>query len=344
MTTYPMAFISEPGKIEFRDIPLRDPTEHEVMIKVHNAAICGSDLHLFKGKHPSAILPAAVGHELVGEVFRVGSEVTGIFEGNRVTVEPVIACGHCFYCLRGNYHLCVDISFQYRKGQGAFAEYFYAPENRTYVLPDSISYEEGTLIEPLSVALHAIKKSGIRIGQSSIVFGAGAIGQIVSMLSNNLSGLKPYIADINDFRVQKAIDLGANGIFLRREEDTHKMVMNLTDNLGVDHAFEAVGVEAALVQALQVVKKGGKVTLLGIFEELYPKIPVNLFVQREISLCGSQGYSWDFQDSINLIGQRRINLKDLITTRLPLDQLQNGFDILGLTDNKQIKLLINVNN
>ncbi len=344
MTTYPMAFISEPGKIEFRDIPLRDPSAHEVMIKVHNAAICGSDLHLFKGKHPSASLPSAVGHELAGEVIRVGSEVSVIREGDRVTVEPVINCGNCYYCQRGDYHLCINISFQYRKGQGAFAEYFYAPENRTYVLPDSISYEEGTLIEPLSVALHAVKKSGIRIGQSSIVFGAGAIGQIVSMLSKNLSGLKPYIADINDFRVQKAIDLGANGIFLRREDDINKLIMSRTENLGFDHAFEAVGVEAALVQALQVAKKGGKVTLLGIFEELYPKIPVNLFVQREITLTGSQGYAWDFQDSISLVAQGRINLKELITTRLPLDQLQNGFDLLCLPDNKQIKLLININN
>ena len=244
---------------------------------------------------------------------------------------------------RGDYHLCENISFQYRKGQGAFAEYFYAPQNRVYKLPDSVSYEEGTLIEPLSVALHAVKKSGISIGQSSIIFGAGAIGQIVSMLSNNLSGLKPYIGDINDFRVQKAIDLGANGIFLRREEDVHKMIMNLTDNLGVDHAFEAVGVEAALVQALQVVKKGGKVTLLGIFEELYPRLPINLFVQREITLSGSQGYAWDFQDSINLAAQRKIKLAELITTRLPLDQLQRGFDLLCQPDNKQIKLLIYMN-
>ncbi len=344
MPTYPMAYISEPGKIEFRDMILRDPTPQEVMIKVRNAAICGSDLHLFKGKHPSVSLPSAVGHELAGEVIRVGSEVSVIREGDRVTVEPVINCGNCYYCQRGDYHLCVNISFQYRKGQGAFAEYFYAPENRTYVLPDSISYEEGTLIEPLSVALHAVKKSGISIGQSSIIFGAGAIGQIVSMLSNNLSGLKPYIGDINDFRVQKAIDLGANGIFLRREEDVHKMIMNLTDNLGVDHAFEAVGVEAALVQALQVVKKGGKVTLLGIFEELYPRIPINLFVQREITLSGSQGYAWDFQDSINLGAQGRINLKELITTRLPIGSASKGFDLLCQPDNKQIKLLININN
>jgi threonine dehydrogenase-like Zn-dependent dehydrogenase len=274
----------------------------------------------------------------------VGNDVSLLREGDRVTVEPVINCGNCYYCQRGDYHLCVNISFQYRKGQGAFAEYFYAPENRTYVLPDLVSYEDGTLIEPLSVALHAVKKSGIQIGQSSIVFGAGAIGQLVSLLLRNLTGLKPFIADINDFRVQKAIDLGANGIFLRKEEDLTQMMMNLTDNLGVDHAYEAVGVEAALVQALQVVKKGGKVTLLGIFEELLPKIPVNLFVQREISLSGSQGYSWDFQDSINLATQGKIKLAELITTRLPMDQLQRGFDLLCQPDNKQIKLLININN
>jgi 2-desacetyl-2-hydroxyethyl bacteriochlorophyllide A dehydrogenase len=344
MTTYAMAFISEPGKIEFRDVILRDPSPHEVLIKVRSAAICGSDLHLYKGKHPSVSLPSAVGHELAGEVIRVGSEVTALSEGDRVTIEPVINCGNCYYCQRGDYHLCVNISFQYRKGQGAFSEYFYAPENRTYKLPDSISYDEGTLIEPVSVALHAVKKSGIRIGQSSIVFGAGAIGQIISLLLRNLTGYKPYIADINDFRVQKAIDLGANGIFLHKELDTNKLIMSLTGNLGFDHAYEAVGVEAALVQALQGVKKGGKVTLLGIFEEMYPKIPVNLFVQREITLSGSQGYAWDFQDSINLVAEGKINLKELITSRLPLDQLQAGFNLLCQPDNKQIKLLIDNKN
>ena len=340
MTTYPMAFIPAPGKIEFRNMELRDPESHEVMLKMRTAAICGSDLHLFKGKHPSVSLPSAVGHELAGEVIRVGRDVTGFSEGDRVTVEPVIACGNCHYCLRGAYHLCVNISFQYRKGQGAFAEYFYSPENRTYLLPDSITLEEGTLIEPLSVALHAVKKSGISIGQSSVVIGAGAIGLLVSMILRNLTGITPFISDINDFRVQKAVDLGAHGIFMRRGEDLNKIVMNLTDDLGVDHAFEAVGMEATLVQALQVIKKGGKATLLGIFEEPTPKIPINLFVQREISLLGSQGYAWDFQDSINLVAQGKINLSELITTRLPLGELQKGFDLLCQPGNSQIKLIL----
>ncbi len=339
MNTYPMAFIPEAGKIEFRDMPLRDPEPQEVMIKVRTAAICGSDLHIFKGKHPSASLPVAVGHELAGEVVRVGSEVNEFAEGDRVTVEPLIACGSCHYCQRGEYHLCTNISFQYRKGQGAFAAYFYAPVNRTYKLPPSVSFEEGTLIEPLSVALHAVKKSGIRIGQSSAVIGAGAIGLLVAMLLDQLTGTKPFVADINDFRVQKAIDLGAHGIFIRRGEDVKETIMSFTAKLGVDQAFEAVGVEATLVQALEVIKKGGKVTLLGIFEEPTPRIPINLFVQREICLAGSQGYAWDFPDAINLVVLGRIQLSALITKRLPLDQLQKGFDLLCQPGNSQIKLL-----
>jgi len=334
-----MAMIPEPGKIAFQEQELRDPKPDEVLIKVHTAAICGSDLHLFKGKHPSVTLPSAVGHELAGEVFQKGEDVNRLQVGDRVTVEPVIACGQCHYCHRGAYHLCENISFQYRRGQGAFSEYFYAPQHRVYKLPKSLTYEEGTLIEPLSVALHAVKKSGISIGKMSAVIGGGAIGLLVSMLLNNLTGIKPYLTDINDFRVQKAIDLGARGVFSHRGEDLIKTIMDQTNGLGVDHAFEAVGMEATLTQALQAIRKGGKVTLLGIFEEQLPKIPINLFVQREISLSGSQGYAWDFQDSIDLVEQGRIKLSELVTTRLPLNQLQKGFDLLCQPGNNQVKIL-----
>ncbi len=340
MQTYPMAFISKPGKIEFRDMPLRDPKPDEVLINIRSAAICGSDLHLFKGKHPSVSLPSAVGHELAGEVVQIGGKVTSSVAGDRVTVEPVITCGNCYYCQRGEYHLCAKISFQYRNGQGAFSEYFYAPENRTYKLPEGVLFEEGALIEPLSVALHAIKKSGIRIGQSSAILGAGAIGQLAAMLLHNLTGIKPFVADINEFRVQKAIDLGANGVFTSRGEDLKELIMSRTDRLGVDYAFEAVGLETTLVQALEAIKKGGKVVLLGIFEEPLPKIPINLFVQREIGLVGSQGYAWDFQDAIKLVSDRSIKISELITTRLPLDQLQKGFELLMQPRNNQIKVII----
>ncbi len=342
MKTYKMAFIPEPKKIEWREIPLRQPGTEEVMIKVKAAAICGSDLHLFKGKHPSAALPAAVGHEMAGEVVKCGKEVTRCKEGDRVTVEPVIACGECHFCLRGQYNLCERISFQYRKGQGAFADYFYAPEHRVYKLPENVTFQEGALVEPCSVALHAVKTSRIRIGQTSAVIGAGAIGILLSKIVGNLTGVKPFVTDLNASRVKKAIEMGSFDTSNWARDEFTDCVISLTNNLGVDAVFEAVGVETTLNQAMQTVRKGGRITLLGIFEDPTPKIPVNLFVQKEISVTGSQGYAWDFQDAINMISSGQVEVHKLITNQLPISKLQSGFDSLMVSGNEQIKVVFNL--
>ncbi len=338
MTTYPMAFISSPGKIEFRDLDVREPGNDEVMIKVAAAAICGSDIHLFKGRHPLVQLPSAVGHELSGEVIKTGREVTHFKEGDRVTVEPVIACGYCEYCQRGQYHLCANISFQYRKGQGAFAQYFYAPEKRTYKLPDSLSFEEGALIEPLAVALHAVKKSGIRLGNTVAVFGAGAIGLLVCSLVNHAAGSSVICVDVSDFRLQKALEMGATLTVNNQVENALQVIQSATHGIGVDLAFEAVGREQTLAQALESVRKGGSVTLLGIFEEAETRLPVHLFIQREISLAGSQGYAWDFEDAISLAENGHVPLKKLVTHEFALQELQKGFDLLLTPGNQAVKV------
>ena len=340
--TYPMAVITEPGKIDFQEKTLAVLGEHEVLIKIMSAAICGSDLHLYKGLHPSVSLPAAVGHEASGEIVETGKSVTKHKVGNRVTIEPVIACGQCDYCLRGNYHLCANISFQYRQGQGAFAPFFIVHEDRAFLLPDTVSYLEGALVEPLSVALHAVKKSGIRLGHTSAIFGAGAIGILVAMLTRQASGIGSFICDINPYRLQRAVDLGARQAINSRDQDPVKVILNETGNLGIDKSFEAVGLESTLSQALHVLKHGANATLLGIFEQLENKIPIHLFVQREISLYGSQGYSWDFQDALNMLEMGSITLKPLITHTLALKDLKQGFDTLLNPKEDSIKVIINV--
>jgi 2-desacetyl-2-hydroxyethyl bacteriochlorophyllide A dehydrogenase len=339
MKTYPMVFISKPGRIEFRDIPLRDPSPGEVMIKVKAAAICGSDLHLYKGKHPSAELPSAVGHELSGVVFNVGKGVTRIKTGDHVVVEPTIACGKCHYCVRGQYHLCENLSFQYRTGQGAFAEYFYAMKERTYLIPNWISFEQAALIEPLSVALHAVKKSNLKIGDSCAVFGVGAIGLLVCRLASMTTGGQVFGVDISDFRLKKAVDMGAMVVVDNASEDVLEVIRDGTGGLGVDHAFEAVGMSLTLTQAIKAVKKGGVVTLLGIYEDLQSVIPLNLFIQRELSMIGSQSYAWDFENAIELVTRKQIDLSALITHKFALREIQKGFDLLLTPSNQAIKVL-----
>ena len=153
-------------------------------------------------------LPVAIGHELAGEVLRIGKEVSRVKEGDRVVVEPVIICGECTFCRRGGYQLCLNISFQYRAGQGAFTPYFVTRENWIHLLPRNVSFEEGALIEPLSVAIHAVKKGSLQLGHSVAIFGAGAIGLLVLILSRRSGAGEMFVVDVQGHRLKKAEELG----------------------------------------------------------------------------------------------------------------------------------------
>ncbi len=217
-----------------------------------------------------AALPAAIGHEAAGLIIETGASVTRVSVGDRVTIEPVIACGKCYYCVRGNYHLCQNISFQYREGQGAFAPYFTVHEDRAYKLPDGLSYEEGALIEPLSVALHAVKKSELQLGQTCAVFGAGAVGLLVAGLASRVSGGRIFVSDINPFRLQMAGAMGASDTCNSLETDPVEWIMENTDQLGVDASFEVVGLQSTLLQALKALKKGAQLLCWGYLRTLKP--------------------------------------------------------------------------
>jgi 2-desacetyl-2-hydroxyethyl bacteriochlorophyllide A dehydrogenase len=340
--TTPMAWVTAPGQVEFRERKLPALGKKDVLVQIKAAAICGSDLHIFKGRHPAAELPVSIGHEAAGQIIEVGSEVTKHVIGERVTIEPVISCGECEFCQRGQYHLCTRISFQYRKGQGAFTPYFVAAEERVFKLPEKLSYEEGALVEPLSVALHAVKKSGLGLGQTSAVFGMGAIGLLVAWLARRISGGRVFACDINPFRLEKALAFGATDVINSLSADPVETILGKTGQMGVERSFEAVGLETTLLQALKVLKKGGSATLLGIFESPEVALPINQFVQREINLAGSQGYCWDFQDSLAMLENGAVDLKGLITHRFALEELQQGFEILTDSNIDSLKVVISM--
>ena len=338
--TRPMAFITKPGAIEIREIPIPPVGPHDVLIRVKAASICGSDLHIYKGKHPAVTLPTSIGHELSGVVEQVGKAVEHIHGGERVSIEPTIACGKCYFCQRGHYHHCTNLSFQYRQGQGGFTSVFIAEERWVHPIPDSISFAEGALIEPLSVAVHAAHKSGLTLGESSAIFGAGAIGLLLLQVLQAMGSSTVFITDIQEHRLRKSLDLGAAAAFNNLTDDAVMNILQRTDSLGVDKAFEAVGIQSTLQQALNVLKKGGTAVLVGLFEQAEVNLPANIFVQKEITLMGSLGYSWDFPRAISLVENKRVNLKSLITHRFPLDELQKGFEVLLDPKQEAIKVVI----
>jgi len=337
--TYPMAVVKTPGKVEFEQRPLPGLSGDQVLIKTKAVSICGSDVHTFKGKHPFAPLPAALGHELSGEIDRIGQNVDRLSVGDRVVLEPVITCGRCEFCRKGAYNLCTSISFYHRQGKGAFTPYFIADQNRTHKLPDNITFEEGALVEPMAVAIHAVKKADIRLGDRIAVFGAGAIGLMILTLAR-LQGSVVYVVDVQNPRLQKAKSLGAAEAFNNSDLTAVDQIMSHTAGSGVDISFEAVGLQATFIQALQVLKKGGRAVLAGLNAKPEITIPSNIFVQKEISLFGTQGYCHDFQTALQLIENADVNLSNFITHRLPFPSLQEGFDLLTQPECDAVKVVI----
>jgi 2-desacetyl-2-hydroxyethyl bacteriochlorophyllide A dehydrogenase len=335
-----MAMILEPGKVVFQDQEVAEPGPGQVLIKTKASSICGSDLHTFHGKHPFAPLPAAPGHELAGEVAEIGPGVDRVKPGDRVVLEPVIICRECEFCARGDYHLCTRISFHHRQGRGAFSPFFVADQDWVHLLPDNLSFEEGALVEPLSVAVHALGRAGLAMGRSVAIFGAGAIGLLLLLLARRAGAGEVFVADVKEPQMQKALALGATAVFDNREAQAAEEILSRTKGLGVDVALEAVGLEATLNQALQSLKKGGTAVVVGLMSQEKVSLPANLFVAKEITLRGSQGYCRDFQTALTLLGNQALDLKPLITHTLPPDRLQEGFDLLDRPDSGAIKVVI----
>lgn len=341
MNDYPMAMVTAPGKVEFVKKALPSLGVNDVLLRVKACSICGGDIHLYKGKHPLASLPMAIGHEISGEIIEVGSNVSKISVGDRVAVEPVITCEKCHFCLRGQYHLCQNIRFQYSAGQGGFTPYFVASENWVHRLPDFVSFEEGALIEPLAVAVHAARKADLNLGNTVAIFGAGGIGLFLLQVARASGCGEVIIVDLLDHRLKTALSLGASSAINPSQEEPVENILRATDGLGVDRSFEAVGLDKTLQQSAQALKKGGICVLIGLFEDpLKVSFPVNLFAQREIQIRGARGYCWDFQVALELVKSGQVKLKHLISHELTMSDLPRAFEILLAPNSRANKIVI----
>lgn len=343
MEKYPMAIVSAPGQVEFVQRTLPPLSEKDVLIRVRACSICGGDVHLYKGKHPFASLPAAIGHEIAGEVVEKGTAVTKVKIGDRLVVEPVITCGQCYFCAHGEYHLCQNIAYQYSVGQGGFTPYFITPEKWAHKIPDTISYEEAALIEPLAVAVHAVRKAEAGLGHDLAIFGAGGIGLLLLQVVRAVGGNSVFVIDIQDHRLKLAQELGASWVLNPEKEESLTKILQETGGLGVDRSFEAVGLEKTLRASVECLKKGGICVVIGLFEEPWEiKFPVNLFGQREIQVRGSRGYCWDFQKAINLVANRKVIMAPLISHYLPLSDLPKAFELLLDPEQKTNKVVMQI--
>lgn len=316
--------IYEPFKTHFLEREIKGLAPDEVLVKVRASAICGSDLHIARGLHPSAPLPVTIGHEFSGDVVAIGSEVTNAKPGQRVTVEPCIVCGKCDACRHGNYGYCEHISYTYRRGDGAMADYVVVKEPYVYELPEYLSYETGALIEPLSVATHAVRRADIRLGETVLIIGAGAIGMMVAAMCRRSGAAKIIIADFSDARLAMALQVGATDAVNSGKIDLEEEVRRLTGGKGVDKSFECVGRESCFIQAIMTLKANATCTVVGIYEKPMVTFPASRLVTHEIHIQGAQGYCWDFP--IAIASARDLPMEKFVTHTFPMEQLQQALE------------------
>ena len=336
------ALIDKPYSVKFTDVPEPVITKgNEVKIKTVVTGICGSEIHAFHGTHPFRIPPVVSGHEAAGIVVEVGNEVKNCKVGDRVTVEPHYGCGTCELCREGLYNICSGKSVLGSKGWiGSFGEFFVAPEQTVIKLPDNLSFEEGALIEPISVGMHAVRKSGLGVGETVAVIGTGPIGLGV-MLSAQLAGASKIImTDALDYNLEIAQRMGCKHTINVLREDVRQKVSEITEGKGVDVTYIAFGNESTFADSLNITKRNGTISEIAIMGAPV-KIPVSALQLNEMKLIGSNMYTrTDFEIVIDAIAGGKFNVEPFISKIMPIEEVERAMEIVDKKTEDVIKVLL----
>jgi L-iditol 2-dehydrogenase len=316
-TTMKAAVLTEPKKIVFEERPIPVPREHEVLVKIKHVGICGSDLHYYEhGRIGNFIVekPIVLGHESGGEVVEVGEKVTNVKAGDMVALEPGYTCGKCDFCKQGLYNLCPDVVFMATPPyDGAFAEYVSFPADMAFKLPPNMSTLEGALIEPLAVGFHAANQAGAKIGDSAVVLGSGCIGLVTMMALKAMGVSTIYQADIIASRLAMSKKLGAAQVFKADEVDLVQAIMDNTHGRGVDVVIETAGSQITTQQTVNLVRRGGRIVLVGMAPEATIKYDFGQLISKEASIGTVFRYRNLYPAAISAVAKGLVPLKEIVT-------------------------------
>jgi len=330
-------------EFEIADLPAPTPSADEVLIRVAACGICGSDVHGYDGSSGRRIPPIVMGHEAAGTIAAVGDDVNRFKAGDRVTFDSTIYCGTCVNCARGDVNLCdnrqvLGVSCGDYRRAGAFAEFVVVPARIVYRLPESLSFDEAAMLEAVSVALHAVSLVPIVPESTALVVGAGTIGLLVMQALRSAGCSRVFISDVDPTRLKLAEELGATATLSAGPELTPRL-LQLTNGRGVGIAVEAVGINATINAAIDSVRKGGSVVLVG---NVTPEItlPLQKVVTRQLRLQGSCASAGEYPRSIDLMSSGAIRVKPLITAIAPLEEGARWFERLHAREPNLMKVVL----
>lgn len=316
--------LSRYKQLDLADLPRPEPRDDELLIRIRACGICGSDVHGYDGSTGRRLPPIVMGHEAAGVVEAVGKAVTRFSAGDRVTFDSTVFCGQCFFCLRGQVNLCdrrevVGVSTPSFRRMGAFAEYIAVPERIAYRLPDNLPFEHAALIEAVSVAVHAVSLTPIALDDTVVVVGAGMIGLLAIQAAKAAGAGRVMVLDLDDSRLEMARALGASAVLNARDPGAAQAIVEQTAGRGADAALECVGISATVQLALDAVRKGAAVTLVG---NVSPTVELGLqsAVTRQIRLQGSCASAGEYPACISLMSRGAIRVESLVSAVAPLEE------------------------
>ena len=334
--------MTSPGVIEFNEVPVPEPKSNEVLVKIMNIGICGSDIHVNHGEHPFTSYPVTQGHEVSGEVVKMGEKVSEFAVGQKVTIQPQVVCGKCYPCRNGKYNLCEELKVMGFQTTGMASHYFAVDADKVTALPDDMSFEEGAMIEPLAVAVHAVRQAGDVKGKKIVVLGAGPIGILIAQVAKGMDAESVMITDLSDLRLNLAEECGIDYCVNTGEVDLGDAI---AEHFGPDKAdiiYECAGNNVTINQAIKHARKGSTIILVSVFSGM-ATVDLAVLNDHELDLNSSMMYrNEDYLKAIELVNEGKIKLNPLISKQFKFKEFKDAYEYIDANRESTMKVLINV--
>lgn len=319
---------------ELRVIEMEKPTldaHNNVLVKMTAAGICGSDVGIYHGTNAAATYPRVIGHEMVGVVVETGSTAQKVKVGDRVIIDQVVPCGHCYACRKGRPNVCGNLQVRGVHIDGGYREYMVVPDTDCYLVPDSLTDAEAVMIEPTTIAVQCCSRAQLESEDAVLIIGSGALGSSILRIVRLYHPQKIIVADIDDAKLQEALQNGATDVINSLKEDVPARCRELTGGYGVTVSIDAACVKTSLLTALQATGNAGRVITMG-FSVAPTEVNQFVITSKELDVRGSRLQNRKFQDVIDLINAGKVDLRGSISHTFPLTEAQKAFDFVDSRD------------
>ena len=334
--------MTQPKNIIFREIAVPEPGPDQVLVKIKKIGICGSDIHVYHGTHPYTSYPVTQGHEVSGEIVKLGEYVKDLSVGQRITIEPQVFCGRCYPCLHGKYNLCEHLKVMGFQTTGTASEYFAVDASKVTPLPEGMSFSEGAMMEPLAVTVHAAKRFPDLKGAKTVVLGCGPIGILLAQSLKALGADKVLVTDISDTRLEIAKSVGADYAVNTLHRDFGEAMLEAYGPDKADVIYECAGSDITMEQAIQNARKGSTIVLVAVFGKR-ASVDLAKLNDSELDLNTSMMYRHeDFVDAIRLVNEGKILLKPLETAHFAFADYQKAYEYIDNNRETTMKIIIDV--